>query len=81
MFHLASYLAAFLQLIESQTIVVRPEIGACAVVLNLGENVLDRLVLEVVEGVRSVEALADDEVGTDEIDEESVGTIMEENEE
>jgi hypothetical protein len=64
-----------------QTIVFRPEIGACAVVLNLGENVLDRLVLEVVEGVRSVEALADDEVGTDEIDEESVGTIMEENEE
>jgi len=59
-----------------QTIVFRPEIGACAVVLSLGDNVLDRLELEVVEGVRSVGALEDGALTDDQCDEVGAdGTI------
>ena len=73
-----------------QTIVFRPEIGACTVVLSLGDNVLDSLELEVVEGVRSVEDVvsADGEVGTNDDGTEDIalsdaeeGTVMEEYEE
>jgi hypothetical protein len=46
------------------------------VVLSLGDNVLDRLELEVVEGVRSVGALEDGALTDDECDEVGVdGTI------
>jgi len=60
------------------------------VVLSLGDNVLDSLELEVVEGVRSVEDVvsADGEVGTNDDGTEDIalsdaeeGTVMEEYEE